>query len=34
MIKSDKYYNYFAQYLKEKIDEERKQGEMYEESNN
>ena len=23
----DKYYDYFAQYLKEKIDEERKQGE-------
>ena len=30
----DKYYDYFAQYLKEKIDEERKQGERYEKDNN
>lgn len=30
----DKYYDYFAQYLKEKIDEERKQGERYEKGNN
>ena len=30
----DKYYDYFAQYLKEKIDKERKQGERYEKNNN
>ena len=30
----DKYYDYFAQYLREKIDKERKQGERYEKNNN